>query len=104
MTQIISFQEEQAISKRVYIEKYADVWKEKARVLKVVELEEKLAREALIEACENSDYEGSGVSVKQIERKGAIEYTAIPELADVNTEKYRKAPVFYWQVKPSLVE
>ena len=79
-------------------------WKEAARRLKDAEAEEKQARQDLLEACDGENYEGAGVAVKQVERKGSVEYTAIPELADVNLEQYRKKGTVYWTVKPSLKE
>lgn len=103
MAQILSVQEITEISRRVQIEDKADSWKEKSRRLKVAEEEEKIARQELIEACGQS-YEGCGVKVEEVTRKGSIEYKAIPELANVNTEAYRKEPTTYWLVKPSIKE
>lgn len=100
---ILSMDEVAEISKHVRIEAKADVWRDKARKLKVAEEEEKIAREELIAEC-GADFEGCGVCVKQVERKGAIEYTMIPELADVNLEQYRKKGTIYWTVKASVKE
>lgn len=100
---VLSFEEQAQISHRMAIEAKADVWRAKARSLKVAEEEEKLAREDLIAVCEG-DFEGCGVKVEQIERKGSVEYKAIPELSDVNLEHYRKPPTVYWMVKSSVKE
>lgn len=101
---ILSMEEVAQISRQVQIEAKADIWREKSRKLKAAEEEEKAAREELIQACGEKDFEGCGVAVKQIERKGSIEYSMIPELADVNLEQYRKKGTFYWTVKASVKE
>lgn len=42
---------------------------------------------------------GCGIAVQKIARKGAIDYSAIPQLKDVDVEKYRKAPSEFWQIR-----
>lgn len=101
---ILSIDEMMEIRKDVLIQEYGAIWREKSRNLKIAEEEEKEARAKLIDACGEDDFEGHGIAVKKIERKGSIEYTAIPELADVNLEQYRKAGTFYWTVKASVKE
>lgn len=104
MANIVDFETNYEESRIVSIERFAEEWKRKARVLKLVEDEEQMAREALIMATGGLEYEGYGVKVSQVERKGVVEYKAIPELAEVNLEDYRKPGTVYWTVKPSIKE
>lgn len=101
---VVQLYEQQSVSHKMAVEAKADVWRAKARALKIAEEEEKLAREELIGSCNHQDFEGCGVKVEAIERKGAIEYKAIPELADINLEDYRKPASVYWTVKLSVRE
>ena len=101
---ILSNEELLTISREVRIEGKADVWRRKARKLQEAQEEEAIARQELIDACNNLNYEGNGVKIQEIERKGAIEYSVIPQLQNVNLEQYRKKGSFYWTVKLSLKE
>lgn len=92
------------LSQQVQIEEKAAIWKRSASKLKEAEESERIARDDLIEACGNENYEGNGIKVERIERKGAVEYKAIPELADINLEDYRKPSSIYWLIKPSVKE
>lgn len=42
---------------------------------------------------------GGGLVISKSERKGAVDYAAIPELAGVDLEPYRKAAVVAWSLK-----
>lgn len=43
---------------------------------------------------------GFGVQVAKVNRVGAVDYNAIPELKGVNIENYRKSPSSYYSIKP----
>lgn len=70
---------------------------------KVAELEKELAaaREDLITAAETTGHPRcivSGVKIVQVSRVGNVNYKAIPELANVDLEKYRGKGSLYYKV------
>lgn len=89
------------LNNQSFIEQLASDWKREAAKLSEQEAIVKEAKEALIMAC-GGDFEGYGVKVEQIERKGSIDYARMPELANVAVEQYRKPSTVYWTVKASV--
>jgi len=67
---------------------------------KIKDLERKLdlSEKRLISISEGKNSEGFGVKVRQIVRKGNIDYASIPELKCVDFEQYRKEPSKYWKI------
>lgn len=61
---------------------------------KVEELKEQLIEAAKLRKTELI----GGLAVRQIERKGAIDYKKVPELKGVDLEPYRKKPSKFWKV------
>ncbi len=55
-------------------------------------------RDALVSMSVAACSTGGGLMVEQCERKGAIRYSAIPQLIGVDLEHYRDEPVKYWKV------
>lgn len=55
-------------------------------------------RDALVSMSETACSIGGGLMVEQCERKGAIQYSAIPQLISVDLEHYRGEPIKYWKV------
>ena len=56
----------------------------------------------LIKIAENSHCDkmsGNGVQVYKVTRKGSVDYSIIPELANVNIERYRKQSSESWTIK-----
>ena len=43
--------------------------------------------------------EGAGISIERIERKGSIDYSAVPELKNIDLEKYRKPTSTFVTIK-----
>lgn len=86
------------------LESKAAIWRKASHDLKAAEQAEKEARQQLIDAADSETFEGFGVKVDKLTRKGAIEYRAIPELSEVNLEKYRKGGSAYWTVRASVKE
>lgn len=93
-----------AFQRKVYIERAAENWKRKMAALKEAESEADAAKAELLDACNQQPFEGKGIRVEEIERKGVIEWTIIPELKTLDLEKYRKAPSKYWKISLSLVQ
>lgn len=59
---------------------------------------EDAARKELIELAGDCGAEGCGVRLSTHYRKGSVDYAAIPELADVDLEQYRKRPAQQWRI------
>lgn len=93
-----------ALKWEVTVERAAERWKEKAAALKMAEKEADEAQAELITACGEEPFEGKGVKVAQIERSGAVDYKAIPELNGIDLEPYRKKGSTYWKISLSLVQ
>lgn len=98
----INIERERLLFKGALIQQRCEAWKKAALKLKEAEEREEIARKELIEACGEENFEGNGVKVWEVERKGSIDYTLVPELRGVNLESYRKKGTFYWTVKASL--
>lgn len=79
-------------------QKYASEWLQINEQLKAFEKKEKELRETLVSLCDNQSSIGSGIKVSKIIRKGNIEYSKIPEIKNLNLEKYRKDPVEFWKI------
>lgn len=61
------------------------------------EMEQKY-KEKLIELSNGVDSHGAGIKITSSMRKGSIDYKNIPELKDINIEKYRGKPVVIWKI------
>lgn len=63
-------------------------------------LEEELSeiKEKLILLCENKSSTGFGVRCRKYEAKGSIEYKNIPQLKEIDLEKYRKPKSIRWTI------
>lgn len=59
---------------------------------------EKEIRDRLIEISGDQSSTGGGVKLSRIPRQGTIDYKAIPELENVDLEKYRKPPIITWRL------
>ena len=52
----------------------------------------------LIELSNDQNTIGGGVKIIKIAKKGSISYSEIPEIKNLDLEKYRKEPVEYWRI------
>jgi hypothetical protein len=86
--------------------KRESAWSETAKKLneirmhiKAAELIEAELQKELIELSEGVDsYDESGLTFKQFERKGTVDYSKIPQLHDLNLEVFRKPNAYYWKL------
>jgi putative phage-type endonuclease len=60
--------------------------------------EEENCRKELIALSGGSNSRGNGITLCQVERKGNIDYSKIPELKNVDVEQYRKEPINSWRI------
>ncbi len=73
-------------------------WTKAHSELEAVEKREAESRELLIKLSENQNTIGQGVRLQKIVRKGKVDYKAIPELKDVDLDKYRKDTIESWRI------
>jgi putative phage-type endonuclease len=57
------------------------------------------AKQKLIELCDGQSSRGKGLKVQKIVKKGMVDYSIIPELKEVDLEKYRKPISEYWKLE-----
>lgn len=88
-----------------YIERSDDLWKQCAlkyksltESIKELEVEQEDVRKQLIFLSGESNTKGAGISLCQVERKGNINYSNIPELRGVDLEKHRKPSITSWRI------
>lgn len=67
--------------------------------IKELTKQQEIIKQNIITIAENENSVGSGVRLTKCKRKGQIDYGAIPELDNVNLEKYRKHGSEYWTIR-----
>ncbi len=89
-----------------YVHREDKSWLEKAvRWKQILDNETQLLvekenlKQAMIEDANGSNVKGFGVALKQVTRKGNVDYSAIPELAGKNLEQYRKQGSIHWTIR-----
>lgn len=82
-------------------ELHASNWKNLMQAKKQLEKEEEELRRQLIFLSGESNTKGTGISLCQIQRKGNVDYSKIPELKGVNLEQYRKESINSWRITSS---
>lgn len=95
------------LTDRDYTERNDSAWANAAsewalvhKQLEQLKDKEKQYRDMLIQLSEDKNSVGHGVKLQRIVRKGAVDYKAVPELQDIDLEKYRKEPVESWRIVP----
>lgn len=90
-----------------HVERDDAIWKECARRwrdvvanIKILEKQEEDLRNQLIFLSGETNSRGGGISLCQVTRKGNIQYDKIPELKDVDLDKYRKESTSTWRICP----
>ncbi len=79
-------------------EQCAQRWRVVSSSLKDLEKEEEELRKQLIFLSGETNTKGSGIFLSQVLRKGNVDYTKIPELKNVDLEKYRKGTINSWRL------
>jgi putative phage-type endonuclease len=80
-------------------ERVAKDWSILNRDLKALEEKEKSFRKKLIKMAGDGNAMGHGLLVSRIVRRGSVDYKAIPELQNVELDKYRKGAIESWRVE-----
>lgn len=93
------------LGEKDYVKKSEKPWNDAAlkliqirSQLSILEKEEKALEKDLIGMANNQNSIGGGIKISRYFRKGAINYGEIPELFNVDVEKYRKDPVECWRI------
>jgi hypothetical protein len=73
-------------------------WKSVTEQIEFLEKEEDQLRKQLIFLSGDSNTRGCGISLCKIERKGAVDYSRIPELKGIDLDKYRKESSKSWRI------
>jgi len=81
----------------IWIE-YASQWKEVKEQMKSLEEKETDLRNHLIYLSGSHNSKGAGIKLYKKNRKGTIDYSSIPELKDLDLEKYRKSSSHVWTI------
>jgi putative phage-type endonuclease len=68
---------------------HTEIYKETVKQRKLLEAKEECLRNEIIELCDGQSSQGNGIRVSKTLSKGRIKYDAIPELKDIDLEKYR---------------
>jgi putative phage-type endonuclease len=76
----------------------ASDWKSINEEIEALKEKEKLYRETLLVLSDNKNCIGAGIRTQKIIRKGSVDYKAIPEMKDVDLEKYRKPNIESWRL------
>lgn len=92
-------------SEQDYIERNDDAWEKCALQwksikdsIKSLEKEEEDLRKQLIFLSGESNTKGAGISLCQVQRKGNVDYSKIPELKGVDLDQYRKETISSWRI------
>ena len=67
-------------------------------LIKELEEREKSLQAKLILLSRNDTAQDDNFVFERYERKGSVNYTAIPELKAINLEQYRKNPMVCWKL------
>lgn len=73
-------------------------WKELSEKMEMIAEEQEHVRERLVKLCNGQNSKGSGIKLCSVQRKGNVEYSRIPELKNVDLEKYRKPSTTNWRI------
>ena len=77
---------------------YASQWKQLTQQIKDLENQQEEVRKHLIFLSGESNSKGAGISLCQVQRKGNVDYSKIPELKTVDLDNYRKKDINVWRL------
>jgi len=79
-------------------ESLASRWKEINCSIKELEKEEEILRNQIISLAGESNTRGAGISLSSFQKKGNVDYSKIPEISNIDLEKYRKPSTKIWRI------
>lgn len=77
---------------------YAKMYKETDAAIKVLEEKKDYLRKKLIEICGDQNCSGKGLKIMKTSVKGRVCYDEIPEIKDIDLDKYRKQTTTCWKI------
>lgn len=77
---------------------YSSVYVDIKQTMKDLEKQEEIIKKKLIELSGGINAQGSGIKLSKGYRKGNIAYQEIPELKNIDLEKYRKETTETWRI------
>lgn len=81
-----------------YWEYISNRYKSLQELKKEIDLEEQGLRSILIDLCKEKNCMGNGLKVRNVYRKGAIDYSIIPQLKGMELDKYRRPSSNSWRI------
>lgn len=72
---------------------HTEIYKETVKQRKLLEAKEECLRNEIVSMCDGQSSQGNGIRVSKTLTKGRIKYDAIPELKEIDLEKFRGKPV-----------
>jgi hypothetical protein len=79
---------------RALVERHRDLIQQR----NILDVELKIAEKALKVEAGDGVVKAFGATIKTIERKGAVDYSQVPELESVNLDDFRKPSTFYQKI------
>ena len=76
----------------------ANQWKKLKEEMSPLQEKEEQLKSLLVSLCPVPNVKGAGIKISKVSRKGNIEYSLIPELKQIDLEKYRKKSSEYWKI------
>jgi len=77
---------------------YARQYRDIDSTIKLLEEKKEAMRKEIINLCGNQNCLGNGIKVLKMLVKGRVVYDEIPQLKEVDLEKYRKSPTTCWKI------
>lgn len=77
---------------------YAREYKKLCEQIKNLEEVKDSYRKEILNLCGNESCLGEGIKVMKTIMKGRVDYDAIPEIKDIDLDKYRKKPTTTWKI------
>jgi hypothetical protein len=73
-------------------------WKTVTKAIKDLEREEEEVRKQIIFLSGESNTRGGGISLCQVQRKGNVDYSKVPQLRGLDLDPYRKGTINSWRI------
>ena len=84
--------------KHLSLEDLIGKWKSAKKMHKDLEIELNLLKDAVILRSQDQPLDKYGLLVEKVKRKGSINWKSIPEINDIDLEKYRDDEIEYWKI------
>jgi len=86
------------MSDNLSFNEYSKLYQEADTSIKALEDKKEYLRKKLIELCADESCVGNGIKVMKIMMKGRIAYDEIPEIKNIDLDKYRKQSSTSWKI------